>query len=170
LTFRYMLTEQDYKRCILERRLGRNLLLSLLITLAFLFTVRMSDSYYLISAQVYAGTALILFLVCAVLGTIVDRIAIRREYRSNSLLRVEHEYTIGEDGIGQASETGTSFIGWDKVFRIKRIRSFVLLYISRRLAIILPWRILERGEMEDLLKRKLPGGKHPRGAGGKGKV
>jgi len=77
-----------------------------------------------------------IILVCAWFGAI--GISAKRSYKSHKLLQAEIKYVFSSNGIDITSEYGQSLVTWDKIYKVRKFKQMVAIYVSDKLALLIP--------------------------------
>lgn len=154
---RYHITEQDYVQAsaLFGRLSARQWVfvvgvLALCAALAIGGTTR---GLRVLGAFAFIGGLLAWLLV----QYVVSPWMLRRHYRSYKAIQDEHTVTLTEQGLRFECLGGVSDLRWDRVYRWRSNRNYVLIYLMPRLYHVVPRRVAQQGfdlaALEDALTR-----------------
>jgi hypothetical protein len=166
ITITYTLTAEDFEAAYRARRAAepaQRWSMRVLYALVFLLVVAGAAMYSLSPTRETLMKVVPLWVFAAVWVVIVRVVPARvasRVFREQSRQQVEQTTEFSESGIRTQSADGTeSAIGWSQVLKWSEGERVFLLYLTPRLFVVFPKRVMgERvEELRELLKEKVGG-------------
>lgn len=75
----------------------------------------------------------------------------KKVWDSSSLITETKHYSFDEEGLSTESQTSSSKIGWDKIYKVIETKKLLLIYISNMQAFIIPKRLLDKDQYMSLI-------------------
>jgi hypothetical protein len=92
----------------------------------------------------------LVWAIVLVFVPIAQRVAVSRLYRTTPSLQQEQTHQFSELGFRTTNPLANTDFRWDAIVRMAETRDFFLFYVSKSIAIFLPKRVLQPGELHDL--------------------
>ena len=75
----------------------------------------------------------------------------KKVWDSSSLISETRHYSFDEEGLSSESQTSSSKIEWDKIYKVTETKKLLLIYISNMQAFIIPKRLLDKNQYISLI-------------------